>query len=254
MGDLSIFVLSNDLNFKDYLCNYLLMDGHYVDSTNQLSIARQMLQRIHYDLILLSLSDCKQEAGLLSEEEIQEINPESEVIFLLNTNNEVNNKILSEKKGGNYLIKTFILDDLPSVLKSVAQRKLLRENTSEKALRDNKRFKERRKSFRIKMDIPIKYTFISPLGNIPSEENITKIINISQDGIMFKVDCKVKFMENVYLNILLPTCGTPINIVGEIIWDNFTSSEPWHYIGLKFSNLNKENKRDLESFIASKME
>ncbi|MBN2374086.1 PilZ domain-containing protein [bacterium] len=252
MVDLFILVVSRDANFKDYICNHLLMDGHYVDTTDKPDIARRMLQAMRYDLVLLNLSEFSKEIEALSEEEIHEINPDSEVIFLFNPNIENDKDLMPNKRIENCLVEPFLFDDLPSLLEKVRQEKALRTGKDVESQRKNHILRERRKCERIKSEIPVRCTFIYPLGNIPSEENISKIIDIGQGGVMFRIDFRVKFSESVYLNILLPTCTSPINIEGHVIWDRFNSSDPWRYMGVKFFNLNPEHRKQIDSFISLK--
>jgi CheY-like chemotaxis protein len=252
MGDLFILVVSDDSNFRDYLCNYLLMDGHYVDCAKNPNIARQMLRRMQYDLVLLSVSGYNHDSDILTTEEVREISPNTEIVFLFNPNCKVEKQYLTSQEVRNCLLKPFLLEDLPSVLQKVEK-----ENAKRKVLNGSLRHiykppKERRKHCRIPADIPIKYTFVSPLGNLPSEENLSKLINMSREGVMFRADFRAKLSEFVYLNILLPTSTIPINIEGEIRWERFNSSEPWRYVGVSFANLNQTNKKLIESFIVSR--
>jgi CheY-like chemotaxis protein len=252
MGDLFLLVISDDSNFRDYLCNYLLMDGHYVDCAKDSNIARQILRRMQYDLILLSVSGYKHDSDILTIEEVREINPNAEIIFLFNSNGKAGKQCLTSQEVKNCLLKPFLLEDLPSVLQRVEKEKDKKRLLNGSLRSIYKPTKERRKDSRIPTDIPIKYTFVSPLGNLPSEENISKLINMSREGVMFRADFKAKLSEFVYLHILLPTSTIPINIEGEIRWERFNSSEPWRYVGVSFANLNQENKKQIESFIVSR--
>lgn len=251
MGDLYILVVSGDANFRDYLCNYLLMDGHYVDTANHSDIARKKLQGICFDLILLSVSNLDNKADILTVEEVQEINPNSELVFLFNPNCEIGQDSENKKGVKNCLLKPYILEDLPAVLQKALQRKSKRMDTKCPLFFKREGSKDRRKHFRIPVDIPIKYTFFSPLGNLPSQENVSKLVNMSEKGVMFRADLKTKLSEFVYLHILLPTITSPINIEGEIRWERFNSMEPWRYVGVSLANMNEINNEQIISFISS---
>ncbi|MGA1843090.1 MAG: PilZ domain-containing protein [bacterium] len=252
MGDLFILVVSGDANFRDYLCNYLLMDGHYVDSATQSNTARQMLQRIQYDLVLLSISKFDQEDDVLTTEEIKGMNPATEVVFLFHPNCDIDKHCVTGKKMHHYLLKPLLLENLPTLLDRIEEEKSQRRGSQFPLHEERSIPKERRRYFRVLADIPIKYTFVSPLGNIPSEENVSKTVNMSQEGIMFRADFRAKLSEFVYLNILLPTSTTPLNIEGEIRWERFNSSEPWRYLGVCFSHVTQVNKKQIKSFIMSR--
>ena len=252
MGDLFLLVVSDDSNFRDYLCNYLLMDGHYVDCSKDSNIARQMLRRMQYDLVILSITGYDHDSEILTTEEVLDINPNTEVVFLFNPNCKVGKNSLTNQEVKNCLLKPYLLEDLPSVIRRVEKEKNKRKVLDGSITRIYKPPKERRKDCRITADLPIKYTFVSPLGNLPSEENISKLINMSREGVMFRADYRAKLSEFVYLHILLPTSTVPINIEGEIRWERFDSSEPWRYVGVNFANLNQGNKKQIESFIVSR--
>jgi len=252
MGDLFILVVSSDNNFRDYICNYLLMDGHYVDTANQSQIARQMLQRIQYDLVLLSISSFDNVDDILTIEEVHEINTHTELVFLFNPICNADNHCIPIQEVHNCLLRPFILQDLPAVLLKVIKKKDKREVLNPESRIKPIGSQERRRFDRIPADIPIKYTFVSPLGNLPSEESVSKLVNMSQEGLMFRADLKTKLSEFVYLHILLPTSSIPINIEGEIRWERFKSSEPWRYVGVCFSTLNPVIKKQIASFIESK--
>jgi len=251
MGDLFILVVSGDANFRDYLCNYLLMDGHYVDSATQSNTARQMLQRIQYDLVLMSISQFDHEEDILTTEEIKGMNPATEVVFLFNPNCDIDKHCVSGKKMHHYLLKPFLLENLPTLLDRIETKKSQRRVVHIPSQDEPAIPKERRRSFRVPADIPIRYTFVSPLGNIPSEENVSKTVNMSQEGIMFRADFRAKLSEFVYLHILLPTSTIPLNVEGEIRWERFNSSEPWRYLGVCFAHMTQVNKKQIESFIVS---
>jgi hypothetical protein len=252
MGDLFILIVSEDANFRDYIGNHLLMDGHYVDTVYESNIARQMLHRIKYDLVLLSVSDCSPESDLLTAEEIKKINPNSEVIFLFNPNCTFDKQGKLGREMQNCLLNPFLLENLPLVLEKVQKAKAKRKGVSCPIAIKSYPIKERRKHNRVPADIPIKYTIVSPLGNLPSEENVSKLINMSQEGVMFRADFRAKLSEYVYLHILLPTSTTPVNIEGEIRWERFIRTEPWRYVGVCFSNLNHVSRKQIDSFIGSR--
>ena len=252
MGDLFILVVSEDSYFRDYLCNYLLMDGHYVDCAKHSNIARQMLRRMEYDLVLLSVSNFNHDSDILTTEEVNESGTNTEVIFLFNPNSKIDKERLFSQEVKNCLLKPFLLEDLPSVLKNAEKEKAQRRSISVSLMDIYKPPKERRRHGRIPADLPLKYTFVSPLGNLPSEENLSRLVNMSLKGIMFRADVKAKLAEFVYLNILLPTSTISINIEGEIRWERFNSLEPWRYLGVSFANLNQRNKELIETFIASR--
>ena len=252
MGDLFILVVSSDNNFRDYICNYLLMDGHYVDTANHSQTARQMLQRIQYDLVLLSISNLDNVDDLLSIEEIHEINPDTELVFLFNPICNGDKHCIPKQEVHNCLLRPFILQDLPAVLIKMVMKKKKKEGSFFNGTIKPQRSKDRRRFDRFPADIPIKYTFVSPLGNLPSEESVSKLVNMSQEGVMFRADLRTKLSEFVYLHILLPTSNTPINIEGEIRWERFKSSEPWRYVGVCFYNPNPTIKKQIVAFIESR--
>lgn len=254
MGDLFILVVSDDPNFMDYLCNYLLMDGHYVDCAKHSNVARQMFRRMQYDLVLLSVSGFNHDSDILTTEEVHEISQNTELVFLFNPICKIDKQCLNSQEVKNCLLKPFLLEDLPSVLQRAEKEKAERRYISGSLMHIYKPPKERRKHCRIPADIPIKYTFVSPLGNLPSEENLSKLVNMSLEGVMFRADLRAKLSEFVYLHILLPTYTVPINIEGEIRWERFNSLEPWRYVGVSFANLNQTNKKVIESFIVSRQE
>ena len=73
MCDLFILIVSDDINFKDYLSNYLLMDGNYVETADQLDNARRMLKNMKYDLVIIRLNSFKDENNMLSAKEVHRL-------------------------------------------------------------------------------------------------------------------------------------------------------------------------------------
>ena len=123
MEDLSILVVSREPNFREYLSNYLLMEGHHVDTIDRAHMARQLLQDRQYDLVLLNLSDYHHGEDMLSEKEIRKWNPASRVVFLFNPDIKIAKDLIHGKKAHNCLIEPFLLDDLPLVLRRIALQK-----------------------------------------------------------------------------------------------------------------------------------
>ena len=80
MDELLILLVSRDPS-TDYICNYLLMDGHYVDIAEDVNEAKLMIQIRKYDLVLIGFSISRLEEIDISGQ-LKRIDPSVKIIFL----------------------------------------------------------------------------------------------------------------------------------------------------------------------------
>jgi len=78
--------------------------------------------------------------------------------------------------------------------------------------------------------------------------------NFAQHGLFLKTDKKFKLGMDMDLEFALPTVSRPIDVLGRITWIADKDKNPTYYpgIGVRFINIDSEEKRELVKFLNRK--
>ncbi|MEW6380676.1 MAG: PilZ domain-containing protein [bacterium] len=241
MGDLLILLVSKD-SFADYICNYLLMDGHYVDIVENVEAAEFMVQVRKYDLLILS-SNVKREEEVAITRQMQRLDPSLKLLFLFRLLTQKAIEISQQEKPNACPIKTLILECLPVLIKEIQLTKEFESDSPPNTMPN-----DRRKEIRASTKILVKYHF-SDIYDSFQEEMISKGMDLSKDGIKLVVNDSTRILPYVTLNILLPFSADPIHILGEIKWARGHLRFPWKDVGVKFFNIKTEDIHRITDYI-----
>ncbi|MCL6584097.1 MAG: PilZ domain-containing protein [bacterium] len=242
MGDLLILLISKD-SFADYICNYLLMDGHYVDTVENIEAAKFMVQVRKYDLLIISSNVTKEEEIAISRQ-MHKLDPSLRLLFLCRLLTQQAIEISQQEKPYACPIKSLILEYLPVIIKEI---QLAKEFETE-PMPPNTMPHDRRKEIRASTKILVKYHF-SDMYDSFQEEMISKGMDLSKDGIKLVVSDSTRILPYVTLNILLPFSADPIHILGEIKWAREHLRFPWKDVGVKFFNIKTEDLHRITDYI-----
>lgn len=241
MGDLLILLVSKD-SFADYICNYLLMDGHYVDVVENVEAAKFMVQVRKYDLLILSFEISREEEIAVTQQ-MQKLDPSLKVLFLFRLLTQKALEISQQDRPYTCPVKSFVLEYLPILVKEVQFTKEFESDPSPSVVTH-----DRRKEIRASTKILVKYHF-SDIYDSFQEELISKGMDLSKDGIKLIVNDSTRILPYVTLNILLPFSADPIHILGEIKWARGHLRFPWKDVGVKFFNIKTEDILRITDYI-----
>jgi len=237
MDELLILLLSRD-SLTDYICNYLLMDGHYVEVAEDMEMARFMVQIRKYDLVLIGFPASKEEEMIVSRQ-LQKLDPGVKLIFLFQflTQKAVEISHHQDRSQANTNpLKSFMLENLPFLIEQVKLNKVLENFAPPHTV-----ICDRRKELRAATKIPVKYFFQDIQENLSQEEMISRGMDLSKDGIKLIVDDSTIVLPYVSLNMLLPFSSDPVHIIGETKWAREHLRFPWKDVGVKFFNARTED-------------
>jgi len=236
MDELLILLLSRD-SFTDYICNYLLMDGHYVDVAEDMEMARFMIQIRKYDLVFISFATSKEEETIITRQ-LQKIDPTVKLIFLFQFLTQKAAEISHQDRSFANVnpVKSFMLENLPFLIEQVKLNKILENFAPPSTV-----ICDRRKEARAIIKIPVKYFFQDIHESLSQEEMISRGMDLSKDGIKLIVDDSTIILPYVSLNVLLPFSADPVRILGETKWARGHLRFPWKDVGVKFFNARTED-------------
>ena len=241
MGDLLILLVSRD-SFADYICNYLLMDGHYVDVVENVDAAKFMVQVRKYDLLIFSFEIPREEEIAITQQ-MQKLDPSLNILFLFQMLTQKALEIAQHESVYKCPVKSFILGHLPLLVKEVQLAKEFESDPPPSAV-----LNDRRKEIRASTKILVKYHF-SAICDSFQEEMISKGMDLSKDGIKLVVSDSARILPYVTLNMLLPFSADPIHILGEIKWAREHLRFPWKDVGVKFFNIKTEDIHRITEYI-----
>jgi len=241
MGDLLILLVSKD-SFADYICNYLLMDGHYVDIVENIEAAKFMVQVRKYDLLIISFEISKEEEIVITRQ-MQKFDPSLKIIFLFQLLTQKVLEISQQERPYTCPVKSFVSEYLPILVKEVQLTKEFESDPPPSVVPH-----DRRKEIRTSTKILVKYHFSDTYDSF-QEEMISKGMDLSKDGIKLIVNDSAKILPFVTLNILLPFSADPIHIFGEIKWAREHLRFPWKDVGVKFFNIKTEDILRITDYI-----
>ena len=242
MDELLILLLSKD-SFTDYICNYLLMDGHYVEIVDDIEIARQMIQIRKYDLLLISIAKSLEQEMAISRH-LQKIDPSLRRLCLFQLVTQKAEEISQYATTYTCPVKSFMLENLPLLLEKIQIDKIF-----EKFSPPNSLYCDRRKEIRAAAKIPVKYYFQDLHARLLQKEMISRGMDLSKEGIKLMVDDSTKILPYVNLNMLLPFSADPVTIQGEIKWSRAYLRFPWKDVGIKFYNIKNEDILKISNYI-----
>ncbi len=242
MEELLILLVSRD-SFTDYICNYLLMDGHYVDVAENIESATLMIQIRKYDLLLIGLAVSQEEEVIICKE-LQKFNPSMKIIFLVRLLTQKAEE--NSKQGRPYTcpLRSFILENLPTLIKNIQHHKIFENFSPPSTI-----IYDRRKEIRAAAKIPVKYYFQDINDRLFEEEMISRGIDLSKEGIKLIVDDSTRILPYVNLNMLLPFSSDPVHILGEIKWSREYLRFPWKDVGVKFFSIKHEDIMRIANYI-----
>ena len=243
MDELLILLVSKD-SITDYISNYLLMDGHYIDVAENFETAEIMIQIRKYDLVIISFP-CSKKEEIDIFKQIKRYAPTIKIIFLF--------RLLSQKAGEfsqqvglhDCSLNSFIIKNLSVLIEKIQLNKIF-ENFSPDCPVYNG---DRRKEFRAAAKIPVKYYFKEINDKLFKKEMISRGMDLSKDGIKLIVDDSIKILPYVNLSMLLPSSVDPVHILGEIKWSREHLLFSWKDVGVKFFHIKNEDLLKITDYI-----
>lgn len=241
VDELLILLLSKD-SFTDYICNYLLMDGHYVDVAEDIESAKIMMQIRKYDLLLICFTLPKHEEAIIYKQ-FKRIDSSIKILSIFQMFTQSSESLSWQERSSSCPVAS-ILESLPIVIGKIRLNKLF-ENLSIPHYIPC----DRRREIRAAAKIPVKYYFQDMQENIFPIEMISRGMDLSKDGIKLIVDDSITILPYVNLDMLLPFSADPVHIVGETRWAKGNLRFPWKDVGVQFFNIKSEDILRITDYI-----
>ena len=243
MEELLILLVSKD-SITDYICNYLLMDGHYIDVAENLETAKIMIQIRKYDLLLISSVFSKEEEMVIFRQ-LRRLAPSIKINFLFRLLTQNVEEISQQGGLCECSLKFFIKKNLSALIESIQVNKIFENFSPACTLYHD----DRRKEIRAAAKIPVKYYFQEIHDKLFQKEMISRGMDLSKEGIKLIVDDSTKILSYVNLNMLLPFSADPVPILGEIKWSREHLRFPWKEVGVKFFSIKNEDLLKISDYI-----
>ena len=239
MDELLILLVSED-SFTDYISNYLLMDGHYVDVAENLETTKLMIQIRKYDLLLISFV-CSMEKEIDVSKQLKRLDPSIKIVFLFRLLSQKAEEISQQNGLSITSLKRLITENLSVLIEKIKLKKIFENFSPYHILPHHILPHERRKEIRAVAKIPVKYFFQEIHDKLFQKEMISRGMDLSKDGIKLIVDDSARILPYVNLSMLLPFSADPVHILGEIKWFREHLRFPWKDVGVKFFSIKNED-------------